>query len=538
MTDTYHSEETNWQMPDFVAKLVKDQSKVSHYKDDTGYVVVAGVEDRALLEYVFRFAPEIWSDIETLRQEQNLVLDIKTCSAWRGLEILHEVHSGESAELVDNLSIIASFSKKQLTQHDLYSTYVSVILGAGKGTRMGNDDSQKVCTLVGTRTATERALEIYHRTGFTTNILVVGHGSSQVVKHVSEVCPQTTFVLQSRLLGTGHAARQAMYLLEKQGFKGNVLVVAGDKVIEPEALELLRREFEASDADLMALCTTKNRWPNSGRILLNAEGRIEAIIETIDIRKMQILESLFARTDSGGVLDAEEIRTWIWTEMPNEKKRRKAFPHAFLERLTESRPIDREQLLSFFNPSEMRIEYVTTTGDFVRLTGEEIEQSAKLVNVSVYLFKSEAFYFAVKRISNNNAQKEYYLTDIFEILCKARCEKGMQQFKVLPLELEDTEQVLGFNTEQELKDIMVYLRRKMVTLLEQRGVVVDESAKTSDVFWVDDLDSIAKIGKGTRILGDSVIDLGSDPRHTIGANCVINNAEVYRKSFPDGTVIG
>ncbi len=516
--------------------LAQGRTDLAWYQAETGHILVLGTLDPGLLDYVYRFAPEIRSDIELLRRSENLVLDIKTCSAWRGGESVQKIEPLECVELIANLSVIASFPKKCLSADDLAAPYVSVILGAGKGSRMANDDSQKVCTYIGTRSATERALEIYRRTGFTRNILVVGHGSVKVVKHISEVCPDTTFVLQARLLGTGHAAQQAMYLLEEQGFKGDVLVVAGDKVIDPAALQLLRQEFEASGADLMALCTAKSRWPNSGRILLNPEGTIEAIIETMDIKKMKIVSSLLEQTESGGQLDPQTVRDWIWKEVPNEKKRRKAFPHAFLDRLQKVEPLDREELASFINPTDAFFEYRTTDGNVVRLTGDQIEQSARVVNVSVYLFKSDAFYFAVKRITNNNAQMEYYLTDIFEILCKARCEKGMRQFKVLPLELEDTEQVLGFNTEQELKDILIYLRSKMVAQLRQRGVLVDETAEKSDVFWVDDLDSIEKIGSGTRILGDAVVDLGPDPNHRIGANCVIDNARVYRETIPDGTV--
>ena len=44
--------------------------------------------------------------------------------------------------------------------------------------------------------------------------------------------PQTQFVYQRELLGTGHAAKQGMRLLDAMGFEGAVLVLAGDKVVE------------------------------------------------------------------------------------------------------------------------------------------------------------------------------------------------------------------------------------------------------------------------------------------------------------------
>ena len=43
------------------------------------------------------------------------------------------------------------------------------------------------------------------------------------------------------------------------------------------------------------------------------------------------------------------------------------------------------------------------------------------VNMSTYVFKQSRLLWALERLSNNNAQGEYYLTDCPELLVKHRC---------------------------------------------------------------------------------------------------------------------
>ena len=76
----------------------------------------------------------------------------------------------------------------------------------------------------------------------------------------------------------------------------------------------------------------------------------------------------------------------------------------------------------------------------------------KEVNVGVYCFDAEALRWALTRLSNNNAQGEYYLTDVVQILT----EGGRQVETVRTHNLEET---LGINDlahlafAKELKDI-------------------------------------------------------------------------------------
>jgi len=521
--------------PQSMESLISSLNPSSILKNGCGReIAVVGCHTPSLLQHIEQFCPELHRRLEDLRGDGNLFIDLSSEGVWRGAEELLPVE-GDLEPLMEDLRALDSLPKKTLTEKGMNAENVVVILGAGKGTRMADGSSQKVCAEIGTRSVTQRALEIYKTKGFTEQVLVVGHLSDLVVRDAAGTCPETTFVLQTELLGTGHAAKQAMYLLEAQGYKGNVLVVAGDKVIAPEALQKLSRDFAEADADLMLTCAPKDRWPTSGRVAFDKENHIAAIVEAIDVKRMGLIERMAGELDRNGHLVTSDIREWIADEVPNERKVRKMFPPSFLERIQKDDPIDRDEFARVVNTADARILIRNADGSEMVLTADEVESRCQLVNVSVYLFKAECFYYAIKHIKNHNAQQEYYLTDIVEILRRANEDAGETRFKILPMELDDSEQALGFNTEEELQYVRSYLREKTIQRLRDRGVIVDESAAASDIFWVDDLDSIDKIGEGTRLTGDVIIDLGPDPAHRIGRNCTIENTRILREAVPDGT---
>ena len=500
-------------------------------------IAVVGHQDEGLLSYIDRFAPEIRYKLDEVRSGLNLLVDLQSKRAWRGEGTLEIVTEERSHALVEDLQDLISLPKRLLTEQELASDHLVVILGGGKGSRMMNGRSQKICAEIGTRSATERALEVYQHAGIAEKVLVVGHRNDQVIRYVARRFSDAAFVLQPELLGTGHAARQAMYLLEGQDYEGNILVVAGDKVVSKEVIVTLLQQFKETGSDLMLACAPKARWPNSGRVLLDSQGHVAAIVEAQDIRKMKLLESMTQRMRQEGALDPGELLEWILGQVPNLQKAEKMFGPDLLQRLEFTRPIDRSELETLVDPSEARIHIRYADGSSGELSADEVEARCTIVNVSVYLFKSQAFYHAVKRIRNDNAQREYYLTDVVEILCGCNQREGHQKFKISALELEDPEQVLGFNNDEELNYIRRYLRARAIERLKQNGVIVDPSAESSDVFWVDDIDSVDKIGAGTRLEGDVVIDLGNNPDHRIGSNCVLKDCKIIDKNIPDGTKI-
>ena len=73
----------------------------------------------------------------------------------------------------------------------------------------------------------------------------------------------------------------------------------------------------------------------------------------------------------------------------------------------------------------------------------------KEVNAGVYSFNVELLRKNLPKISNSNAQQEYYLTDIFEIILQdEKIEIGLIQ-----LPKERSLELIGVNTKEQLEEL-------------------------------------------------------------------------------------
>ena len=101
---------------------------------------------------------------------------------------------------------------------------------------------------------------------------------------------------------------------------------------------------------------------------------------------------------------------------------------------------------------------VTKNGHFLKITEEkdcnEEERKIKEINAGVYSFESDVLCKYLPKITNNNEQKEYYLTDIFEIiLCNENIEIGLIQ-----LPKEKSLELIGINTKEQLEELETKLK--------------------------------------------------------------------------------
>ncbi|HEY2381471.1 MAG TPA: NTP transferase domain-containing protein, partial [Terriglobia bacterium] len=85
------------------------------------------------------------------------------------------------------------------------------------------------------------------------------------------------------------------------------------------------------------------------------------------------------------------------------------------------------------------------------------------INSGIYVFKAPALFESLARLRNDNAQKEYYLTDVIQILAR-------QKQRVGAFETKSAEEILGINTRQELAGVDQIIRRKKCTALMAEGV--------------------------------------------------------------------
>ncbi len=150
-----------------------------------------------------------------------------------------------------------------------------IVLAAGQGSRMQSDLPKVLhrlggVPLVGHALAAGRTLEPEDV------VVVAGHGADLVQKALGKLDPEARIALQEEQLGTAHAVRQAMPLLE--GFEGRVIVLYGDTpFISPETLDVLA----AHPSDVVVLGFEAADPGRYGRLVTGPDG-LERIVEYKD----------------------------------------------------------------------------------------------------------------------------------------------------------------------------------------------------------------------------------------------------------------
>ena len=160
-----------------------------------------------------------------------------------------------------------------------------IVLAAGGGTRM-KSKTMKVLhpiagrSMVGHVLTAARALEPQRV------IAVVGHQREAVGAHIREGFPEVVLAVQEQQLGTGHAVRIAA---EAAGeVSGTVLVAYGDTpLLRGESLRDFVAEHEAAERAVSVLSGIVAEPFGYGRVLRNADGDVEAIVEEKDATPQQ-----------------------------------------------------------------------------------------------------------------------------------------------------------------------------------------------------------------------------------------------------------
>ena len=77
----------------------------------------------------------------------------------------------------------------------------------------------------------------------------------------------------------------------------------------------------------------------------------------------------------------------------------------------------------------------------------DVERKCKVVNAGIYVFDVEYLCEYIFKLDTNNAQKEYYLTDIFEIILHNEPNKAINTHEI-PYERQY--ELEGVNTKEQL----------------------------------------------------------------------------------------
>ncbi|GIO28154.1 bifunctional UDP-N-acetylglucosamine diphosphorylase/glucosamine-1-phosphate N-acetyltransferase GlmU [Ornithinibacillus bavariensis] len=153
------------------------------------------------------------------------------------------------------------------------------------------------------------------------------------------------------------------------------------------------------------------------------------------------------------------------------------------------------------------------------------------INTGTYCFDNEVLFEALRSVTNENAQGEYYLTDVIEILKK-------KSEKVMAFLCPDFDETLGVNDRLALAQAEKLMKRRINEMHMRNGVTIIDPDNTyieTDVV----IESDVVIYPGTMISGPSIIRENAiiGPNSEI-VNCEVGKDTVIKQSVATDSKIG
>ncbi len=156
---------------------------------------------------------------------------------------------------------------------------LAIILAAGKGKRMASE-LPKVLVPVCGRPMVRYVIDAVRAAGVRRMLVVVGYRADLVRQELAGE-PGIEFVEQTEQLGTGHAVMMCRHAL--QAHQGPVLILTGDSpMVQVSSLRALLAEFETDKWACLLGTANKANPTGLGRIVRDADGRFQGIIEEKD----------------------------------------------------------------------------------------------------------------------------------------------------------------------------------------------------------------------------------------------------------------
>jgi bifunctional UDP-N-acetylglucosamine pyrophosphorylase/glucosamine-1-phosphate N-acetyltransferase len=142
-------------------------------------------------------------------------------------------------------------------------------------------------------------------------------------------------------------------------------------------------------------------------------------------------------------------------------------------------------------------------------------------NMGIYCYQADLFWKYIDQIRPDNPAREYYLTDMVEILHRAG-------HYVDAMRIDDEREALGINTRLELAEVDRLLRERKLRDLMLAGVTIEKpETVTIDAGVCIGIDTV--VGPFAQLLG----------RTTVGENCRIGACSIISDSeLADDVVIG
>lgn len=292
----------------------------------------------------------------------------------------------------------------------------SIILGAGKGTRM-KSDTPKVLHTIFDKALLGYVIDAVNGTKLVDeNYVIVGHQAEEVESYVKSNYENSKCILQTPQLGTGHAVSMALPFMSN--YEGEIVILCGDTpLITSETLKEFIEYHKSNNSDITVMSAIFDNPANYGRIIRNSDGTLNSIVEEKDA------------------------------------------------------------------------------------TAEQ--KAVKEINAGIYCVNWGKIKAAFSELNTNNAQGEYYLTDIIKW-------GNENKLKVSAYTLKNNEEIFGINSKANLAEAYKLLNSRVVKKHLDNGVTIVDP----DTTWIS---PETEIGADTVIYPSCYIN----GKNKIGSHCKI-----------------
>jgi len=162
--------------------------------------------------------------------------------------------------------------------------------------------------------------------------------------------------------------------------------------------------------------------------------------------------------------------------------------------------------------SDVGVEYIVEQKD-----ASEEELKVTHVNAGIYSFKKSVLERYLPKLSNANAQKEYYLTDVIAL---ARAD----ELEIAPL-LVDEEHFKGVNSKADLSSAEVIMQERIKDHWMRQGV----SMQLPETIYIEEsviFEGECIVENGARITGNSHIINSHIKAHSVVEESIMKNSDV------------
>lgn len=154
----------------------------------------------------------------------------------------------------------------------------------------------------------------------------------------------------------------------------------------------------------------------------------------------------------------------------------------------------------------------------------EEELAIDEINTSIYVFRRSVLAPALRRLTPDNAQGEYYLTDVIAVLHDAG-------YPVVSVIVDDSMEAAGVNDRAQLSVAEAELRSRINERWMRRGVTMVDPEAT----YVDSAVELAAdvvLYPGTHLQGGTVVETGAE----LGPNTQLTDCRVGSNAWVNATV--